>query len=324
MSLLTNISNSHWLSLGAKLVGLTFIWTGAIKAVAPHTFQSHLDSLGWISPRRTRMAVAAVAGLEVGLGVALVIGTATSLIYPFGILLLVVLSAASWWGVQSGKAIDCGCYGGFADPSIKQSIGMNAVFALLLLVAWITAPRSVSVTTLDAGVVGAFAVVAAGLAAYAQRYNARTGRLLVDTNPLKVSARWRDKWAGGATRNHDGEMIVAFLGPDCPFCAQWVRMGNAISQSPKLPRVFGVVAATRDKHESFVRENGIKFPVSNISQSLMGRLAQSVPTTVLVKGGRIEKTWIGSAPPPEFVDRLKDAFFPNAQAQGRETSPALN
>jgi uncharacterized membrane protein YphA (DoxX/SURF4 family) len=313
MSPITNISTAEWLSLGARLVGLVFIWSGGIKAVAPHTFRSHVESLGVVPRSIIGIAVSATAGLEVGLGVALVLGLAPGLVYPLTVALLIVLSSVSWWGVQSGKATDCGCYGGFVRPSIRQSVGLNALFAGFVIVAWLGGVKPLDYPGWMVWTSAGSAITAAALAQYAQWYNRKNGRLLFDTNPLKIGKRWRHGWADDATRSIDGEVLVAYLGPDCPYCAQWVKMGNAVIQSPSLPRVVGVIAATKEKRETFVRDNGIRFPIVNISDSLMSRLAQAVPTTVLVEAGRIKNTWVGSAPPPEFVDRIKTAFFPDAE-----------
>jgi hypothetical protein len=312
MTFLTKLSASEWFALGPMVVGATFIWAGGIKAIAPHTFQTHLNDIGLIPRRMTGPAVTVAAGAEVGLGLALLLGVVTMFTYPFTIVLLNVLSAISWWGVRTGKATDCGCYGGFVRPSIKQSVGVNAVFAVLLILALITVPLTTRASYWQLGFVAAGTVIAAGLAETARRFYNRHGRLLFDTNPLKVGHQWRHGWAGGLTQKLDGDVLVAFLGPDCPFCAQWVKVGNAIIQSPRLPKVIGVVAATTARRETFVRDNGINFPVAMISQSLMGRLAQAVPSTVLIENGKIKEQWVGSAPPAAFVDRIKEAFFPEA------------
>jgi hypothetical protein len=300
------------ITLGVWIVGFVFLWTGAIKAVAPHTFRSHLHSLGWIPYQLLTGTVVASAAFELGLGAALLVNAAHAVFYPLTIAALAALSTVSWLGVKTGKAVDCGCYGGFAEPSILQSIAINAAMAAMIIVAWIALPRSATIDAWQLATIIAAAFIGGAVAFYAQRYNDRTGRLLFDTNPLKPGNRWRHSWAGQLTRDQGGEMIIAFLGPDCPYCAEWVRIGNAVSQSPSMPRVYGVVATTTEKRDQFIRDNKIRFPVANISQSVMGRLAQAVPTTVLINDQRIEKTWTGSAPPPEFVDRIKAAFFPEA------------
>src|SRR5687768_71467 len=304
----------------AALVGLTFLWTGWIKALAPHTFQRHLSTLGWIPRRRLPAAVTAAAAFEAGWGTALILNVAPAIILPASVVLLAALTAISWWGVRSGKASDCGCYGGFIQPSMAQSIGLNAVFAGLLTTSWVMQPASMSIGLWQPIVVLLMAAAAGFVSDSAQRHARKTGIPKFTPSPLKVGASWRHAWARGATRELDGEVLVALLGPDCPFCKEWVRIANVIVQSPTLPKVIGVVGVPEKRRDEFVKNHGIRFPVQSISPSLMSRLTQTVPTTMLVEGGRIREMWSGRMP-PEFVARFRRAFFPDAPEDGAGSSP---
>lgn len=305
---------ADWLTLGPRLVGLTFIYAGAIKAIAPHTFQNHLRSLGWIRWNLIAPAVTAAAGLEVAWGVALLTGAATAVLYPATVLLLVVLTSISWWGVRSGKAKDCGCYGGYVQPSIYQSIGLNATFALLIAAAWAARPATMEITWWQLALVVIAGLASAGVAEAAQRFENKNGRLMFDTSPLKVGNKWKHAWADGATADVNGEVLVAYLGMNCPYCSQFVKVANAMVQSPKLPRVVGVISAPENEVKDYIDKYGIRFPVSTVSQSLMGRLTRAVPTAVIVNAGKIEEMWVGNMP-PLIVDRFRDAFFPDLVKQ---------
>lgn len=83
-------------------------------------------------------------------------------------------------------------------------------------------------------------------------------------------------------------MLVAFLWPNCPHDAQFVRIANAIVQSPELPRVVGVISAPGKKVNSYIADQGIRFPVATVSQSLMSRPTRAVTTAVVVNSGKIE------------------------------------
>ncbi len=309
MSMIPNLnSGASWLAAGPWLVGATFVWAGAIKAAAPHVFSGHLSKLGWLPHRFLRPAVPAVAGLETAWGLALVLGVAPALLLPATAVLLVILAGVSWWGVKSGRTTDCGCYGGYVVPSITQSITLNGAFIVLLLAAWLVLPRSIDAPAwklIAAAVVG---VLLASLAEASQAVLRKTNHLMIDLSPLKVGRRWRSGW-GVKTLDARGELLVSYLGPDCPHCRQWVRVLNAMHQSPGLPRVVGVVATSNEKLGTFVHDSGIRFPMTSIPQTLMNRLVYGVPTTVLVASGIIEKQWSGHMP-PEFFHRFKDAFFP--------------
>ncbi|MEO5579173.1 MAG: MauE/DoxX family redox-associated membrane protein [Gemmatimonadaceae bacterium] len=316
MIVVPDITASHLIALGPRLVGATFVWAGVIKAIAPHTFLGHLSGLGLIPRKLLSPSVTAVAGLEVGWGIALLTGVAPGLVYPATVVTLILLASLSWWGVRSGKATDCGCYGGYVRPSIAASIGLNALFAGMVIAAWMARPAAgVSVEPWPVVAVLVGAIGFAALAEAAQRFARNHGRMMFDTSPLKIGRRWHHAWAGGITSSIQGEVLVAFLGPDCPYCSQWVKVANVIVQSPKLPSVVGVVAAPRQRLDTFIEDHGIRFPMAAVSQSLLGRLTQAVPTAVLVDSGRITRLWVGNLP-PEFVRRMRTAFFPEAAPDG--------
>jgi len=294
---------------GPLIVGATFLWAGAIKAVAPHVFQAHVRSLGWIPARQLAGSVIVATALEAGWGMALILGVAPRVVLPVTAVALVILTIVSWWGVRSGRTTDCGCYGGYVVPSLAQSVALNAALIAITLVAWMapaTAGPAPAWKLLAAIATGG---IAGAFAAASLRFLEKNGRFLVDMSPLKPGRAWHNRW--GATIPDDGtEHMVSYLGPDCPHCRQWVRVLNAIGQSPGLPQVVGIVAASSQTLDRFVEIAGIRFPMKIIPQSLMSRLVWGVPTTVLVSGGKIQDQWSGQMP-PEFFQRFRDAFFPN-------------
>jgi hypothetical protein len=309
------------LGLGAPLVGLTFIWTAGIKALEPHIFSRHVAALGWIPGRLLPRAVAISASLEMALGVALLVSTAPRIIYPLAIVTLVVLSAVSWWGVRSGRTTDCGCYGGYIQPSITQSLMLNGLYALLIAASWLSQSGEGGYSWWQLSAPAAAAVAVGVFTAIAQRHAKKTGQPLLDLNPLKAGNKWRHSWAGGLTAQLDGEILIAFLGPDCPYCGQFVKVGNAMVQSPSLPKVVGVVGTSRERLRTFIQEKGIRFPMANVSQAVTGRLVSAVPTGVLVESGRIKRVWLGSLP-PDIVDRFRDAFFPVSTSNDTVQAPS--
>ena len=129
--MIANVSTGDLVVLGSRLVGATFLWAATIKAIAPHTFSRHLAALGWIPGKFNSSAVNVAAGLEALLGTALIVNVAPAFLLPVTLLILAALTGVAVWGVKSGKTTDCGCYGGVIQPSIEQSAGLNALFALL-------------------------------------------------------------------------------------------------------------------------------------------------------------------------------------------------
>src|SRR5678815_979746 len=109
---------SFWIErLPTIIVGATLLWTSGIKAFAPQTFRNHLASLGWIPWGFLSPLVSAAAMFEAAWGAVLILGIAPRVILPLSISAFGILSLVAWWSVRSGKADDCGCYGGFIQPS---------------------------------------------------------------------------------------------------------------------------------------------------------------------------------------------------------------
>lgn len=304
---------------GPWIVGATFVWTGVIKAVAPHVFSAHLTKLGLIKAKLIPYAVVAAASAETAWGVALILGVAPAFVLPATVAVLAILTGVSWWSVKSGKTTDCGCYGGYVMPTTAQSVALNAALMALVTGAWFVIPHSWNTDTWKLIVAGIFAVAFGGLAALSQWFLGKHGHFMIDTSPLKVGRRWRSNW--GATPTGEArELIVSYLGPDCPHCKKWVRVLNAMDQTSDLPEVAGVVATSTERLQSFVDGSGIRFPIATIPQTLMNRLVWSVPTTVLVSGGRIQNQWSGNMP-PEFYARFRHAFFPDHERAAPNGQP---
>ena len=305
---------------GPVIVGATFLWAGIVKAMAPQVFRAHLLRLGAIPPRLVGAGTVGAAGLEAAWGTALILGVAPAVVLPLTAVLLALLTSVSWWGVRSGRTTDCGCYGGYVVPSLAQSLALNGAFVALTLAAWLLQRgegRTPSWTILVVAIVG---LVVAGLAATALAFISRNGRFMFDPSPLKVGRTWRSRW-GVSIADDGSEHLVSYLGPDCPHCRQWVRVLNAIDQADSLPRVLGIVATSNDNLEKFVEDFGIRFPMTTITQTLMGRLVWGVPTTVLVSHGRIQNWWSGPMP-REFFQRFRNAFFPLSESQPPSAAPA--
>lgn len=304
---ISTVNTTAVLSLaGPVIVGLTFISSGVIKAVAPHVFQTHLSKLGfpW---KLVPGAVVATAAIETGWGAALMLRTAPRLTIPITIVALIGLTGISWWSVRSGKTTDCGCYGGYVVPSVGQSVALNAAFILLLLVTPLVSNIDSGNQTWKIIASGVAAIASGALAGVGLRTLSKTGSFLIDMSPLKTGREWKSRW--GTELSEKGEHLVSFIGPDCPHCKQWVRVLNAIYQKPGLPTVAGVVATTEEKLQEFISTTGIRFPIHMIPQTLLNRLVYGVPTTVLVSDGLIVNAWSGHMP-PEFYNRFRDAFFP--------------
>lgn len=297
------------ISLGPRIVGVVFLAAALMKTAAPAAFYRHVVQLGLVPYQVARITSPVMIGLEAGWGVALVVLLSPRVMLPVTAVALVLLTGLTWWSVKSGKTEDCGCYGGFITPSIWQSVGMNALYLLLVVEGWATVPPSATDPVWKIAAVVVAIVVVGGIAEYALRSEFSTGIPLFTPSPLKIGRRWKPKWAGTAKSGAGVAQLVSYLGPDCPYCKRWVRVLNVIHASPELPPVIAVFGSSPKAIDAFVKENGVLFPTETISAGMMRRLASGVPTTVLVEEGMIQDLW-GGQMSPEFVERFKLAFFP--------------
>jgi hypothetical protein len=216
------------------------------------------------------------------------------------------------WSVKSGKTEDCGCYGGFITPSITQSVALNGFYLLLIVAAWTTSTAGIANAVWKIPAVTLTALLLGGTAEYALRSEFSTGVALFTPSPLKIGQRWKPGWAGTARHNLEPEQLLAYLGPDCPYCKRWVRALNVIHASPLLPPVTAILSSSQKAIDDFVLETGVRFPIATISQAKMQRLSSAVPTTVLIENGRIQDVWGGALFSESFTSRFKAVFFPSA------------
>jgi uncharacterized membrane protein YphA (DoxX/SURF4 family) len=304
------------------IVGATFLWAGAIKAIAPHVFQAHVRNLGWIPARQLAAAVVAATALETGWGTALILGVAPRVVLPLTAIALVILTFITWWGIHSGRTTDCGCYGGYVVPSLAQSVALNGALIVLSVLGWLLTETSGPTPSWKLLTAVATGVIAGVFAAVSLRFLEKNGRFLVDMSPLKPGREWHERW-GATIPVDETEHMVSYLGPDCPAL-------QAVGESPERdgtrvrPSAGGRSdcgfepdprSIHRDCRRSVSDENH-----SAVADEPIGLVS---PTTVLVSGGKIQEKWSGQMP-PEFFQRFKAAFFPTCAQVGAEYRQAVD
>jgi hypothetical protein len=298
--------------LGARGVGQVIFAAASMKVAAPFSFYRHLGRLGVLPYRSLRVFVPAAIGLEGAWGIALAVNLLPRLVLPLSALALAVLTSVTFWSIRSGKTEDCGCYGGFITPSIWQTVALNGLYVLLIVAAWAASSAESTYAMWQIAAVTISAVVLGGLAEYALRFEFSNGVPLFTPSPLKIGNRWKRRWAGTAAYQLEPAHLLAYLGPDCPYCKRWVRALNVIHESPALPPVTAILSSSQKAIEDFVVETGVRFPVATISQAKMQRLSSAVPTTVLIEHGTIKDVWSGAFFSESFTRRFKEVFFPSA------------
>jgi len=199
---------------------------------------------------------------------------------------------------------------------------LNGLYVLLIIAAWATSSAESTYAMWQIAAVILASVVLGGVAEYALRSEFTNGVPLFTPSPLKIGNRWRRAWAGTAANQIGPAHLLAYLGPDCPYCERWVRALNVIHESPALPPVTAILSSSQKAIDDFVLETGVRFPVATISQAKMQRLSSAVPTTVLIEHGTIKDVWKGAFFSESFTQRFKEVFFPSALRSGGDSQKA--
>ena len=292
------------------LVGGVFAVTGVLKALDSRRFEQQLRRYRVLPDQAVAPAALAFIAFECALGAALILGLSPWLL-PGSALLIAGLAALTVWGTRSGRVEDCGCYGGLVMLTPAQSLALDAVYAALLVVAWLLrgAPEPPAAWKIAIA-------FAAGAAALAAAWRSRTGAL-VDLALLRIGRTWRRGWLKHSPRDvTNGAHFVVFLSRDCPYCKNWVPLLNVIEVQPDLPSVIAIMSLDDEARKGFLAEHLIKFPVTFMPQSLVSLMVDAYPTAALVENGRVTGKWVGEMPEPyltrvrHFVDTIASRAAP--------------
>jgi hypothetical protein len=198
------------------LVGCVFLLTGVIKVVYSRPFIAHVRNLKILPRSLNEVAASLFIQLECGIGIALMMSIFTVELIPILIALILVLSILSAWGVNSGRVEDCGCYGGWLNLTLKQSLGLNFLYLLLLVISWWNLENASPVLMWKVWIIVGVIV----LSNFLIRRSANSP--LIDISPLRPGRRWKTKWSDFRELNGDRETrLVIFMTSRCQLCKSW-------------------------------------------------------------------------------------------------------
>ncbi len=120
-------------------VGVLFIISGLIKANDPLGFSYKLDeyftvfNTAWMIPASLPMAML-ICILEVGLGVAVLVGYRMVLVSWLLLLLIVFFTFLTFYSAYFDVVKDCGCFGDALKLTPWQSFSKDVVLLILILI----------------------------------------------------------------------------------------------------------------------------------------------------------------------------------------------
>jgi len=277
--------------IASFLVGCVFLITGVAKVVYSRPFIAHIRNLGVLPRSLNEVAASLFIQLECGVGAALVLSIFPTEFLPILAGLILALSILSVWGVKSGRVENCGCYGGWVTLSLKQSLGLNILYLLLLLVSWWMQEISPPVMMWKIWVIVGLFI----LSNFLIRRSANSP--LIDISPIRSGRRWQPKWSNLSELNEAADAyLYIFMTHHCQLCKSWEPyiMNLLGQQNTPLPvLIFPEVAKDTDIWDERVLQQ-------TLTPGTFRYLIYQTPTAVLVRNGLIENKWVAHFP-DEYV-----------------------
>ncbi len=297
------------------LVGIIFVITGVAKIIEPWKFIDHIAKLNVLPPQLIRWVALTFTAIETALGVALILGVFPSVIIPVSILLLIGLTIITWWGTSTGRTEDCGCYNGWLDVTPTQSIILNIVYIVLLILAAIFGNYQPTVLW-QWMLVLATLVTSGALASGSYEFLFNNSRPYIDLTPLQTNRTWKPEWLDEDSDSTlmSGSKLVVFLSTKCPACKNWLNVLKVVHYRDDLPEVIGTISlSTIEEGQDFVDGYGLNYPIVEMEQKQHQKLGISFfPTAILLEDGVIKDKWLGVIP-DYFIERIRqgDMSYPS-------------
>ncbi len=279
-------------------LGLLFIGSAALKAVDFAAFAEQVSYYGIVQDETHLQVVAGlVIGLEVALGLALLIGWWPRVVLPVTALLLLAFTGLILYAWFYNDLQECGCFGSFFAMPPAVSVGKNIVLLCLLPLAWPRVHPAATATVLyhvppaasgrlkpfiagcAAGVLLALALEIAAFAIYAVFFRDHMmsnleKKMLAPSPPgTPMPYDWKLRDAAGEpvdmTRFQGQPLFLVFFSASCPKCE---------AQLPALQRFYtaldgeavafvAVVTRDSDRLDPLMTRQGCSFPVYRFGET---------------------------------------------------------
>ena len=283
--------------LATLIVGLVFLVTGIVKALNSRKFTGHILEYRIFPSHFIQPIAILFIGVECALGTALVLHAFPEWLVPGTAILLVVLSAITFWSTSTGRTDDCGCYGGLAMITPTQSILLNLGYLSLLGLAFYFPVANLETATWK----WILALVMLGFFSFLAQKSQHTP--LIDLSYLKAGKQWKESWLENSHQNlQTGKHFIVFLGPECPYCKQWVPLLNIMNANPELPKVMGLMTLNESEISAFKEKHLVHFPIVTMDKILFRYMVDGVPTAALIKDSKIDNVSMGAMPQEYFKE----------------------
>ncbi len=281
----------------ALLLGAVLLFSGVLKAADLSAFIREFAAYGIVTqPLAAALSAWALVGFECALGAALLLGYRPRLVLSATCGLFVLFLGALLWAWHAGTTADCGCFGALVKRSPAQAFAEDVVLLALSLFALAGAwarPAQGRFPRL-------FLTVAAGLAGLLLPLALGFSPAKAIAPPPPGTALPALTLAGpNAPDFSKGDWLLFVMDTSCEHCRNDVPAVNEIAREPGAPKVVALCANENGDVAAFVSMFQPPFSLFSIPRAEFSALLGSAPSTpryLLVKSGRIVKTWDGRAP----------------------------
>lgn len=284
-------------------LGLLFLGAGLVKAVDIHLFMTQMRAYGVIShPVLLLISSWGMIALQCTLGMALIVYYRPKWTLTTAFFLWLILLGGTVWAWTRGSTDECGCYGSWLKITPGQAAIENAIFLFLTVMALIKAPfRSGQKELPKIAAISTTLVISLVLpvffgASVSEITQAGYGMNKIDLGEVKL--RGLENLDFGS-----GTYLLLLMSTDCHHCLELLPEFEALAEKPDMPEMAALCLNEEDQRRRFVEEFQPLFPICRVSDDLFWKLLGNgdIPRLLLVRRGKIEKTWDQTVPEPGMI-----------------------
>lgn len=291
---------------GAALLGAVFLVAAFAKLIDPVAFADQIrdEGLAVVLPAKTVAQLA--IGLEVGLGLALLLGLRSRTVLLLTTALVaffLFLTGRAWLYDAMGwkrETSSCGCFGSLLQRTPQEAFVQDfLVFVPATVLAW-SAPfrtagppmRRIAASLLATAGAVVFAVLAPSLPLDDLATHLKRGARVDQICPAEEQKCLRD----AIPPLGEGHHVVVLTHLDEPeFLAQLEAL-NAYAADGQGPRLWVLTAADKETVTMFPFTSGASFPITPTEKAIVRPLYRRLPRSFRVVDGVVREIWDGLPP----------------------------
>ena len=304
--------------VAAMLVGAVLIFSAITKMISPKAFVASVESYGVLPPSLVLPGATGLIGLEVALGLMLILGpgrrTAAWITVPLVLMFIGMVSYAMRAGLE-----DCGCFGEVVKMQPSHELILDFVLlALTALVVWrgqnLDLGSPLVAPTLGWGglALGAALFLAGGPVASSQ------ATLDVDMQDLAVLEEANPPLDLGE------DAFLFFFSADCDHCWAYAGAVQLMHDRVEGLPVHAVTFSDPLSLAAFEEAFEPSYPIHIIDRAAFDGLLTEYPAAVWIQAGGVSQTWAGYVPSHRQIVEAGGYFYRETPPEEETPAPAAS